>query len=78
MMKAATVPPAYADAAIAAADALEAHATELLELARVLRDELEFAGEVQANVVKRLERLIEDQQTSLAALVEASQGADAK
>ena len=44
MMKAATVPPAYAEAAIAAADALEAHATELLELARVLRDELEFAG----------------------------------
>jgi hypothetical protein len=44
----------------------------------VLRDELEFAGEVQANVVKRLERLIEDQQTSLVALVEASQGAEAK
>jgi len=78
MMKAATVPPAHADAAIAAADALEAHATDLLDLARELRDELEFAGEVQTNVIKRLERLIDDQQTSLAALVEASRGAETK
>jgi hypothetical protein len=74
MMKAASVPTEQSDVAIQAADALESHAAELLELARLLRDELELAGELPNDFVRRLRLLIESQQASLDRLVAASRG----
>ena len=72
MMKAASIPPSRAELALEAAGVLETQATELLELVRVLRDEVEFSGELPTGFVKRLENLITQQQQSLSALVAAA------
>lgn len=69
MMKAATIAPAYAEVAVEAADAFEAHAAELLEIAELLRDEVEMAGELPLGFVKRVETLIARQQDALATLI---------
>ena len=72
MMKAASIPPSRAELALEAASTFEAQATELLELARILRDEVEFSGELPVGFVRRLETLITEQQKSLAELSAAA------
>lgn len=72
MMKAASIPPARAELALEAAGTFEAQAAELLELSRILRDEVEFAGELPTGFVKRLESLISEQKKTLAELVAAT------
>ena len=72
MKKAASIPPDHAEFALEAAAAFEAQAAELLELARILRDEVEFAGELPSGFVKRLQSLIASQQKTLADLVDTA------
>jgi hypothetical protein len=69
MRKAKTVPPTQAEAAVEAAAKLEAHAASVLKLAQRLRDEVEMAGEVPDDFVRRLEGLVVDQQQALETLV---------
>ena len=72
MMKAASIPPDRAELALEAARAFEGQASEVLELARLLRDEVEFAGELPTDFVRRMEALIAEQQNTLSDLKAAA------
>lgn len=70
MLKAITIPPERAEAALATVQALVDLSTQQLEMCTQVLEELEFSGELQKDFMKRLARLQGDVRRASAQLKE--------